>query len=372
MPQSAVPESYRAEVVPATALADEPRPLLLDPDPAAGHEVGGAELDDADVVVRTASDSVDDLEAAPGRVAGQAERGGPGRRMPRYEQPFSAGVADRREARPHPDFGRLRPWVLVYVLSRCAPVVQCSSSTGSPSSSSMEAAVLRWNSVPNAPAIPAAAPLIAAPASSAAAAARGWSGVPSPSMSTGRNTSAVRSKVSAPNRSAALAPSDAAASTLSRASAAAWPQRLASFAWWPDSMPSRPRKSRTLVATWLLDLTAAGESIGLSSTFELALRAVSSIWVRSRAVLRPMSSRRFCHAVVRPRRWLSSSSGEASSTRSSSSTETPSWSWKVRARTASHSRTLGSASLVALAISPRLAFFSSSSAMASSWRSAYA
>jgi hypothetical protein len=67
------------------------------------------------------------------------------------------------------DFGRRRPhfrlvigpataWVLVHVLSRCAPVVQCSSSTGSTLAPTMGVAVLRWNSVPNAPAIPAAAP----------------------------------------------------------------------------------------------------------------------------------------------------------------------------------------------------------------------
>jgi hypothetical protein len=41
--------------------------------------VGGAELDDAGVVVGTASDGVDGLEAASGRVVGQVERGGPGR-----------------------------------------------------------------------------------------------------------------------------------------------------------------------------------------------------------------------------------------------------------------------------------------------------
>lgn len=108
MPQFAVPESHRAEVVPATAFADEPRPLLLDPDPAAGHEVGGAELDDAGVVVGTASDGVDDLEATSGRVVGQVERGWPGRRIPRCEQPFSVGVADRREARALPS-GRTAP-----------------------------------------------------------------------------------------------------------------------------------------------------------------------------------------------------------------------------------------------------------------------
>ena len=49
---------------------------------------------------------------------------------------------------------------------------------------------LRLNSVPNASAAPVAAPLIAVPAS--AAAARGLSGMPSPSMLTARNASVDR------------------------------------------------------------------------------------------------------------------------------------------------------------------------------------
>jgi len=80
----------------------------------------------------------------------------------------------------------------------------------------------------------------------------------------------------------------------------------------------------TPMVTWLLDLTAAGESKGLNSTLELALRTMSSIWVRSLAVFRAMRSSRLRRAMAKPTRWLSSSSGDTSSTRSSSSTETPS------------------------------------------------
>ena len=108
--------SYRAEVEPATALAGRTVAAPLDPDPR--HEVGGAELEDAGVVDGTASDGVDDLEAA--RSGCRSGRARPSRPMPRCVQPFSVGVADRREARAHQGFGRHRPWVLVHVLSQCA------------------------------------------------------------------------------------------------------------------------------------------------------------------------------------------------------------------------------------------------------------
>jgi hypothetical protein len=48
-------------LVPATASRTNRDRSCWTPTPAAGHEVGGVELDDAGVVVGTASDGVDDL-----------------------------------------------------------------------------------------------------------------------------------------------------------------------------------------------------------------------------------------------------------------------------------------------------------------------
>jgi len=116
--------------------------------------------------------------------------------------------------------------------------------------------------------------------------------------------------------------------------------------------PEQLVKSWTPAATWLPDLTTAGDCFGLNRTFELAMPTAAFIRPSRCSGLSEMSSSRSRRADFSPRRCRSSSSGDASSTRSSSSTATASCSSKQRARNTSHFWTSAFASFALSAISP--------------------
>lgn len=89
-------------------------------------------------------------------------------------------------------------------------------------------------------------------------------------------TDLARSRVSLPRCLAASTPSAPVSSTLSLTSSAASTHRLASNDCRPRSIPSRPWKSTTAVATWSRECTTAGDLVGCSSTLVFAVPAAAS------------------------------------------------------------------------------------------------